>query len=97
METTISLKVFRALQAKGHELERAGQFSDEVWDQYLTDLGAQFFRSPHRGSMTKPFMTKPFYSEENNSVTVYDANARDARWLRIDGETAMRIATLGLP
>jgi hypothetical protein len=96
METTISLKVFFALQAKGHELERAGQFSDEVWDQYLTDLGFQF-PSPYRGSMRKPFMTKPYYSEENNSVTVYDANARDSRWLRIDGETAMRIATLGLP
>jgi hypothetical protein len=93
---SLAKKVWHLLLRKGMELRSNPNFSEVEWDDYVLSIGcetAQCEASNFGGY------------EEEKSVVVRDENhtafgnkrGQIPRCLRIDKETAMKIAILGLP
>jgi hypothetical protein len=99
----LAKRVWLILQEKGTELRLNGCFSAADWDSYVLSIGCE----PVRGESETNFGGY----EEGDNIFVRDENhvayhvalasiampCRPVRYLKMDRETAMKIATLGLP
>ena len=88
----LSLKVYKLLTEKGKEMKRAGTFSKDAWTQYVISLGCEFTGETFVLDSEREII----FRDEHHFTQLEDSKAWD-RIIKVDFETAMRIATLGLP
>lgn len=100
----LSLKVYKLLTEKGKEMKRAGTFSKDDWSQYVISLGCEFEdQSAPRGFRQISVETFVLDSErviifrDEHYFTQLEESKVWNRLIKLDIDTAMKIATLGLP
>jgi hypothetical protein len=88
----LSLKLYRLLTEKGKDMKRSGTFSKDAWTQYVISLGCEFTDETFVLDSEREII----FRDEHHFTQLKDSKAWD-RLIKVDFETAMRIATLGLP
>lgn len=88
----LSLKVYKLLTEKGKDMKRAGTFSKDDWTQYVISLGCEFTDE----TFVLDSEMEIIFRDEHYFTQLKDSKVWD-RLIKVDFETAIRIATLGLP
>jgi len=88
----LSLKVYKLLTEKGKDMKRSGTFSKDAWTQYVISLGCEFTDKTFVLDSEREII----FRDEHYFTQLKDSKTWD-RLIKVDFETAMRIATLGLP
>lgn len=90
----ISMKVYKAFTEKGKEMKRSGAFSVPVWTDYVLSVGCEFTDQNFVLDSEREIIVRDehyFYLTQPGDRKVW------GRLIKVDFETAMKIATLGLP
>lgn len=88
----LSLRVYKLFVEKGKEMKRSGTFSKDAWTQYVISLGCEFTDQTFILDSEREII----FRDEHHFTQLKDSKAWD-RLIKVDFETALRIATLGLP
>ena len=89
-DAELALKVYNLFTEKGKDMNRAGAFSKDDWKQYVISLGCEFTDETFPDS-EREIIIRDEHHFTGDYCKVWN------RLIKVDFETAMRIATLGLP
>jgi len=88
----LSSKVYKLITEKGKDMKRAGIFSKDAWTQYVISLGCEFTDKTFVLDSEREII----FRDEHHCTQLKDSKVWD-RLIKVDMDTAMKIATLGLP
>ncbi len=95
----LSTKVYQIVREKGDEFKQIGIFSRDSWYAYLRSAGCEPMKMFGERDWAFPDLTV----KDDDIIIVDDHTfelSNSMKWQRlllVDGQTAMKIATLGLP